>query len=232
MKTCITRTFAFTLMTTIAAAAMLAADVSPQQATPKQITDVSPIPTTPAAIRELVLARPFTLERGYVHEYRKEKPQVDAGMIIVVRVDSDLARARQVAQPVLMVGAQVVEPMNVGYASGFLVAIVPAQRKTDGTVDLDLAKTPIYFGQPELPETMDQVWVDAQRRAADASGLKPVAGGVAEAALARGGTIAKLADREALDRAIGALVRTYAVDETERADQLEGKIDSTPRVVK
>ena len=169
------RTTALLLASTVAAVAMLGADGAAQSTTPaKQITDVSPIPATPAAIHELVLARPFTLDKSYVHEYRKERPNVDAGVIIVVRVDGDLVRARQVAQPVLMVGSQVVEPANVGYASGFVVAIVPAPRKADGSVELDLSKAAIYFGQPQLPESMDQTWTDAQRKAAELTGMRPV----------------------------------------------------------
>lgn len=188
------------------------------------ISSVPPIPATPAAIAELVLARPFTLDEPYVHEWRTEKPRVDAGWIIVVRAERDLVRPRQVAQPVLMVGSQVAEPMNIGYGSGLVVALVPAQRAKDGTVDLDLSAVPIWFAQPELPERMDAGDIDAQRRLAEASGIGPGAAATVDAAKARGGAIARLADREALDKVTGALIRTHAPDESERADQLEGVV--------
>ncbi|MFO0828194.1 MAG: hypothetical protein U0572_08590 [Phycisphaerales bacterium] len=229
------RSLRWLIASTVFLGGSLVADVGQQGAPatpPKQEVHVSPIPATPAAIQELVYARPFTLDQSYVHDYRREKPQVDAGYIIVVRADSDLLRPRQVAQPVLMVGAQVAEPINIGYASGMLVAIVPAPKKADGTVDLDLSKTPIYFGQPDLPETIDQARAEAQRRFAEQSGIKVAAADAVQTARTRGGEIAKLANREALDHLLGALVRTYAADETQRADDLEGKIDSTPRIVK
>jgi hypothetical protein len=228
----------FALALTLSLGAMLVADdaaVRPATPTspPKQIDNMSKIPATPAAAGTLVVARPFTLDRAYAHEWSKEQPQVDSGMIIVVKVnDLEMLRPRQVAQPVLMVGAQVVEPMNVGYASGYVVALVPAPRKADGSIDLDLTKTPIFFGAPELPETIDQTWADAQRKSAESFGVRPASNQEVTAAKTAGGALAHATDRKALNATVGALVRHYAADETERADSLEGKVDATPRIVK
>ncbi len=221
----------------VAASALAAADAqqqapATQRGTPAQVNNVPAIPPTPTAVRELVYARPFTLTASYQHEYRKDRPLVDAGYIVVLRANNDLLFPRQVAMPILMVGNQTAEPMNVGYASGTLVAIVPASKKADGSVDLDLGAKPIFFGQPMLPESVDQATADGQLRFAADSGIRPLSAAAVQAALAKGGATVALADREALDRLLGGLVRTYAADEVERADELEGKIDTTTKIVK
>ncbi len=218
------------LVASVLAAAALAGDpqpaggnAEPKQGKPVQVNNVPPVPATPAAVREIVYARPFTLAKGYTHEWRKDKPQVDAGYVVVIRANSDYLFPRQVAMPLLMVGNQTAEPMNVGYASGTLVAIVPAARKADGSVDLDLTAAPIYFAQPILAESVDQAAADEQLAFARASGVAAMPKAAVQAAAARGGDAVVLADREALDHLIGSLVRTYAGDETARADELEGK---------
>ncbi|MBL9148343.1 MAG: hypothetical protein JNM94_06580 [Phycisphaerae bacterium] len=226
MRTTLTSILAIAAVGTLLAAAPQGAPAqAPAPGTDRagNVVGVAPVPPTPASIGELVLVRPFTLTTGYVHEWRKERPTVDAGVIVVIRANPELIRARQVAQPVLVVGSQTAEHMNDGYASGTLVAIVPATRKADGSVDLDLEAQPIWFAAPELPEAVDAAWIATQRTIADRSSIAPAAKGVVQAAATRGGTTLTLADRDALDKVVGALVRTYAPDETERADALEGK---------
>jgi hypothetical protein len=222
MRTTLTSILSIAAVGTLLAAAPQSAP-APAKDRAGNVVGVAPVPQTPAAIGELVLVRPFTLTTGYVHEWRKERPTVDAGVILVVRANPELIRARQVAQPVLVVGSQTAEHMNDGYASGTLVAIVPATRKADGSVDLDLSAQPIWFAAPELPEAVDAAWIATQRTIADREPIAAAAKDVVQAAATRGGAALALADREALDKVVGALVRAYAPDETERADALEGK---------
>lgn len=107
-------------------------------------SDVPDIPDIPAAVDEVVYAHLFALDEGYKFEWRKEQPLVKNGYILVLKVDRDLVYPRQTAEPVLYAGDQTAERVNVGYWSGRVVAIVPGK--------LDLKKTPIWFGTPELPD--------------------------------------------------------------------------------
>lgn len=191
-----------------------------------------PIPATPAGIVELVEVREFHLAQPYEHRFSKEKPMVDSGYIVVLRASSDLLAPRQVEMPVLMVGTTAVEPMNVGFASGTMVAIVPSTTKTDGSLVLDLSVSPIYFAPPMLPEQLDAAFAAQQLQLAERSGLTAQPAGVVQQAKTRAGAKLELADRDALNKVLGGLVRRYAADETEVADALEGKTDSTPHVVR
>ncbi len=193
----------------------------------KNVSNTPPVPATPAAVLQLLEARPFTLVKGYENRWGKEHAMVQAGYLIVVRVQSDYVYPRQVAQPVLMVGAQVAEPMNIGYAAQTVVAIVPSALKADGTLELDLATVPIFFGQPILAETIDAGVAAQQLAFATRNGIVPMAPAAIDAAHAKAhakaGVATSFADREALEKVIGGLVRTYAADETDRANELEGK---------
>lgn len=111
----------------------------------------------------LVAVHPFTLDEPYTHWYRTDRPQVDAGLLVVLSVDElELLHPRQTAQPVLQVGAQTAEPLNFGHLSGHVIALIPAPRIADGIVDLDLTKAPIFYGDPALAETLDQAALNAR----------------------------------------------------------------------
>lgn len=195
-------------------------------------SELPAVPATPAAITTLVDLREFHLAQPYEHRFSKEKQSVTAGYLIVVRAPSEYLAPRQVEMPVLMVGTTPVEPMNVGFASGQLVAIVPSPVDAQGKLTLDLAKTPIYFAPPALPETIDLEFAKKQLALAERSGILATDANVLAAAKTVGGATVELANREALDLLAGSLVRRYAADEVEVADALEGKIDSTPRPAK
>jgi hypothetical protein len=169
--------------------------------------EVPDVPDTPAAIEQLVYARPFTLTEGYKHEWRKERPLVKQGYVLVMKVDPDLVYPRQVAEPVLYAGDQTAERVNVGYESGHVVAIVPGK--------LDLKKSPIWFGTPELPEGCTAETIKEERRLADEAGIKPAAEAQVSAAQAKGGKRLKVADRYALGRELAGLIKRYAPDETD-----------------
>jgi hypothetical protein len=132
-----------------------------------------PIPALPAGSVELIAARPFTLAAPATHWWRKEQPIYKAGMLLVLRAPVDMLTERQVAEPVLYVGAQTAERVNVGDSSGMLVAIVPAELDSQGRVALDLAAQPIFFGTPALPEQVDAQTVASELAAARRAGIAP-----------------------------------------------------------
>ncbi len=204
----------------------------------QHVNNTPPVPPTPAPIIELIEARPFTLATSYTQEWRKDSQPIGAGYVIVVRVPNDYLYPRQLAQPVLFVGSTVAELMNVGYESGIVVAVVPSTRNEAGALELDLTKSPIYFGQPMLPETVDAAIAQQQLQLATRAGISAMSAAAVDAANEKSGTDGPVAlvDREALDRLAGSLVRTYAAGETKRADELEGKLghgkDAEPVIVK
>jgi hypothetical protein len=109
----------------------------------------------PQAALELLTAEPFVVDEPFVHEWRAEKPLVNAGYLLVLRAAPDLVRTRETYEPVLFVGAQTAERCSVQQSGGVIVALVPAPLGSDGHVALDLATTPIFFGSLELPERVD-----------------------------------------------------------------------------
>ena len=168
------------------------------------------VPATPARVDQLVYAAPFTLRQGYAHDWRAERPLVTKGYLVVLRVEPALVYPRQVAEPVLYVGNQTAERLNVGYRSGHVVAIVPG--------DVDLRSAPIWFGTPALPEQVNAGAINAERVRADRSGIRAVPSG--EVARAARRPVA-LADKTELLREAGALVETYSPDEDDLARALK-----------
>jgi len=171
-----------------------------------------PIPATPAAIDDVVYLRAFTLEKGYDFTWCKERPLVTSGTILVLKVNPDLVIPRQVAEPVLYVGNQTAQRVNFGNESGHVIAIVPG--------DVDLSKSPIWFGTPELPERVDAATTKAERAKADAAGIKPLAAAKIEVAVARGGERLKVADKSELLRGeISDLILQYSPQEAHLAEE-------------
>jgi hypothetical protein len=175
-------------------------------------SDVPDVPDTPAAIDKLVLAREFTLERGYKFAWRKERPLVTRGSMLVLKVKPDLVYPRQVAEPVLYVGNQTAARVNVGHQSGYVVAIVPGK--------LDLTKTPIWFGTPDLPERSTAETIKEERRLAEQAGIKPPSAAEIASAQQKGGGPLKVADRDALRPKLADLIQRYAPDETDLIKRL------------
>lgn len=163
-----------------------------------------PIPPTPAAA-EAVFAAPFTIREGYRSDWGQERPWVTSGVVLVARVNPNLVFPRQVAEPVLFAGNRVAERINVGYPSGYVVAIVP------GT--LDLARDPVWFGTPALPEQVSAGTVRTERLRAAAAGIRAAAPRIVRDEV-------RLQDREAVLKFAAALIRRYAPDEAELADNL------------
>lgn len=136
----------------------------------KSVPDDGAPPAVPAAPEqlgvELLSAQRFQLDAPYTHWWRAEQPQFSAGWLVVLRVDHELVRPRQAKEPVLVVGDETAERLNVGFESGRVVALIPG--------DVDLASAPIFFAPPALPEELTRDDVLAMRSAAQEEGVSPV----------------------------------------------------------
>lgn len=166
------------------------------------------IPATPAAIKGLVYARPFTLDQGFPTTWRAEQPMVTSGWLVVLDVNPALVYPRQGYEPVLYAGDQTVERINVGYLSGKVVAIIPSR--------IDLKTSPIWFGTPELPERVTAGRITQERALATRAGVLPAAMQTIDQVTAAGGEL-RAADKLALLREASALIIKHAPDERELA---------------
>ncbi len=175
------------------------------------------IPSTPAAVEELVYARPFTLQEGYTSDWSRERPIVTSGVLLVLKVNPDLVYPRQVAEPVLYVGDRTAERMNVGFRSGYVIAIVPGH--------VDLTEAPIWFGTPELPERVDAERIRSERALADSARIKPFGPGKIHGALARGGNRLEVGDRTGLLRQVVPLIVKYSPAEKSLAESLAPAVE-------
>lgn len=172
------------------------------------------IPATPSAVQDIVFAQPFVLEQGEATTWRAEKPVVSSGYILVLKVNPDLVYPRQTAEPVLYVGDTTAERMNVGYRSGYVVAVVGAD--VTGEQAMDLSKVKIWFGTPELPERVDANRVAQESALADAAGIKPFSADKIQALLAQNETLREANKAGILDD-VAALIRRFSPQEDELA---------------
>lgn len=203
------------LNTTLAASVLAAAVVV---AAPPQT------PATPAAVQDIVFAQPFTLEQGEVSTWRAERPVVDSGYIIVLKVNPDLVYPRQSAEPVLYVGDTTAERLNVGYRSGYVVAVVGAD--VTGDKAMDLSKVKIWFGTPELPERVDANRIAQESALADAAGIKPFSADKISDLLAQNETLSERTKAGILDD-VAAQIRRFSPQEEELAVALEASSGQT-----
>jgi hypothetical protein len=151
--------------TVLAAAALLALSVSlTGQPGPRGET---PVPATPAAVRDILYSRPFTLQTPYRNEWSKERAPVSSGVLVVLDVDPALVVPRNALEPVLYAGNFVVQRLNHGDRSGRVIGIVPA--------NVNLSNTLIWFGPPQLPERITEAMVRSERARAERAGLRPFA---------------------------------------------------------
>jgi hypothetical protein len=130
-------------------------------------SELPPVPITPAAAVDLVLARPFTLGKGYRYDWRKDRPIVRSGTLVVLKADPNLVIPRDSAEPVLYAGNQTAQRLNHGDKSGHVIAIIPGK--------IDLTQAPIWFGRPGLPERVTSQTIRSERALADAARIRPFA---------------------------------------------------------
>lgn len=173
-----------------------------------------PLPALPAPVDAVAFVQPFTLEEPYQTEWRKDEVMVREGWLVVLRADAALLYPRQVEDAILFAGEHTVQRVNNGFASGALVAIVPASHDKAGAI-IPLAETPIWFGGKGLPEQVDAARIDDERTAAERAGIRLLPPIAAEAA-AQGKPLA-LRDRTQLMAEAAKLVDRMAPDESQPA---------------
>lgn len=122
------------------------------------------LPPTPAPVRSILVAQPFTLQTPFTNTFSKAREKVSSGVLIVVEVDPALVVPRNSLEPVLYAGNVAVQRLNHGERSGRVIGIVP------GTINL--ASAPIWFGTPELPERVTQNTVQYERGLAEKAGVR------------------------------------------------------------
>jgi len=169
------------------------------------------LPELPVAAVDLVSAIPFQLEKPYNHDWRAERPLVSSGFILVIAVDGELVRPRQVAEPVLYVGKQTAERVNFGHESGMVIAFVP------GLSESELKTAPIWFGDADLPERITAAKSDAQLTQARASGIQAFPQTRIDEALTQGGGSIIVKDKRELLREAAQLILFYSPGEKELA---------------
>jgi hypothetical protein len=180
-----------------------------------------PVPTDPRALPvALVHAQPFTLEQPFTHWWRSEMPEFRAGYLLVLATHRDLLVRRQLEEPVLYVGSETAERINNGDGEGRLVALVPSEVDAAGRPVLDLSLTPMWFGDPALPERVDRAEAERQLELYVARGGTPRPAQEVAEALARGGPVLELDTRVDLQLFAADLVELYAPSETELAENL------------
>ena len=187
-------------------------------------------PATPAPVNGIVSIQPFELETEALHFWRAEKPAVRTGYLLVLRVDPALVYPRQVAEPVLYVGHQTAERVNVGFESGHVVAILPAAIDPQHPDYVDLSTEIFWFGTPELPEQVDARRIAQEHRLARTAGVRPFPAKQLAAARERGGALNRQPGKRALlHDALRRLVRTYSPQERELVEGALGTEPRTPR---
>jgi hypothetical protein len=172
-------------------------------------------PDTPVSADDVLYARPFKLTEAYTFAWQAEKPEVTEGYVLVLKVDKDLVYPRQTAEPVLYVGETTAERVNVGYESGHLIVIVPADLEK-----FELDKARIWFGAPALPEQVDKTQITNEAARATTAGVAPRGEEEITRATEAGGDTLEVADYTTLRRSLVDLVQKYAPDEDDLVRQL------------
>ncbi len=198
---------------TLAGSLIIASAVTAWVQTPQ--SPLPALPQAPSAAWDVLYAQPFVLDEGYTHYWRLEQPTVYAGYIVVLEVNPDHVVPRQTYEPVLYVGSQTAERVNHGHLDGRLVVIVPTVTDADGMPVLDLEETPVWFGEPELPERVDAAWIADELAQATAAGVQPAAQARVQAALQAGGGLLALSDRVELDGFVVDIIERFAPSEVD-----------------
>lgn len=173
--------------------------------------ELAPAAEVPPGEVELIYACPFVTDEPFVHEWRKEQPLASGGYLLVLKVDPELARPRQTYERVLYVGAETAERCNAPWEGGVLVVLVPAPVDAGGLVQLDLASTPIWFGEPELPERVDAARIARERTEAAALGLGDVRHGASVRLRHAAADTIRARTRHELQPYVDELIERYSV---------------------
>jgi hypothetical protein len=204
----------------IVSSSTFAQEVTAPTKAPTQQVGMPAMPMTPAAAAELIEVIPFELAQPFTHSMRRERPEYTRGHVLVLRAPEAYLVPRQVAEPVLLVGGQTAERINAGYASGFLIVVVPEwrERGADGVERAgDPSAARIWFASPELPERVDAAWIDAAAALANKAGLAATAPRVAGFAPAK---TERFENRDALGRFLADIIAKRSPSETDVIDAL------------
>ena len=204
----------------IVSSSTFAQEVTAPTKAPTQQVGMPAMPVTPAAAAELIEVIPFELAQPFTHSMRRERPEYTRGHVLVLRAPEAYLVPRQVAEPVLLVGGQTAERINAGYASGFLIVVVPEwrERGADGVERAgDPSTARIWFASPELPERVDAAWIDAAAASASKAGLAAAAPRVAGFAPAKA---ERFENRDALGRFLADIIAKRSPSETDVIDTL------------
>ncbi len=169
---------------------------------------------------DILCAVPFRVEQEFTHWWRAERPQVRTGYILVLAVDPEVARPRQVAEPVLFVGEQTAERLNGGYPNGALIIVVPTRAGPQGWPAVQLESQPMWFGDAALPEQVDHAEILEQLAKAPRAAV--FSGSRVAAALLEGPGPQEFVNQAALHTFAAGLVERFAPGEPHVAAQLRG----------
>lgn len=152
------------------------------------------LPSTPVAVTRVLYARSFSLQTPFRYDWSADHPEVREGMMLVIECDPALVRPRETEEPVLYVGSYPAQRVAPQPGSNRLVVLVPAV--------VDLAKEPIWFGTPGLPEAIDAGVVMRERALATDARIVPLSHEMVAAALRAGGPAAQYATKAELSWAL------------------------------
>lgn len=139
----------------------LTGSTTPTSNTPA--TSVEATDFKPQAVIDIERIQPFRLEKSFKYDWRRERPDVRFGLLVVLKVDPDLVMPKNLLEPVLYAGNQTVQRLNHGHESGFVIGIIPQE--------IDLSQDPVWFGAPNLPERIDAKMIAKERSKAERSGI-------------------------------------------------------------
>lgn len=117
----------------------------------------------PQPVIDIEHIQPFRLKQPYKYYWRRDHPDVESGLLVVLKVDPDMVTPRNALEPVLYAGNQTVQRLNHGHESGFVIGIIPGR--------IDLSQEPVWFGTPALPERIDAKMIEKERAKAERSGI-------------------------------------------------------------
>jgi hypothetical protein len=120
----------------------------------------------PQSVIDIVHIQPFQLKQSFKYDWRRDRPDVRFGLLVVFKVAPDLVMPKNALEPVLYAGNQTVQRLNHGHESGFVIGIIPEQ--------IDLSKEPVWFGTPALPERIDAEMIAKERAKAERAGILPL----------------------------------------------------------
>jgi len=144
---------------------LLGAQAPTATANSNTMAQIAAAPPPPKQVNDILYAQPFTLAKGYINSWSKERAVVSSGVLVVLVVDPVLVEPRDALEPILYAGNTPVQRLNHGYQSGRVIGIVPGAT--------DLTGSPIWFGAPGLPERVTAETTRTELARAEKTGIRP-----------------------------------------------------------